>query len=190
MNVRNSFLMLAAAALLLFSCSGAARSQAREHLTPEEVELIQDAQILDKRIDVFIKAADRRVLALNTGSAADAKQVKKDSEKWGPLPTGTRSELVGDVARILDEAITNIDDVSMRDEKNPLIAKSLRKLAAAATRLVEQLKPAQTQMSAGSEGNSFDLLTENAESIVQAAAKLPPPSEKKKSKTEKSKETN
>jgi hypothetical protein len=117
--------------------------------------------------------------------------LKKDSESWGELPSGTRPELIGDIARIFDEAITNIDDVSSRDERNPLIAKALRKLATAATRALDQMKLAKAQAKGDAEASSLDLLTENAESIIQAANKLPPPAEKKtKSKTEKTKETN
>src|SRR5215510_5069498 len=103
----------------------------RDYLTPQEVDLIKEAQILDKRIDVFIKAAERRVLVINGGTApaANSKQAKKDAERWGELPTGSRAELVSDIARIVDAAIDNIDDVSMHDERNPLIGKSLRKLA-------------------------------------------------------------
>lgn len=165
--------------------------QGREHLTPQEIDLVKDAQELDKRIDIFIKAADRRMLVLSGGEAASAKQLKKDSELWGDLPAGSRAELIGDIAGIFDESITNIDDVSAHDEKNPLIAKALRKLAAAATRIVEQLKPAETQAKGEAELDSFEKLTEYAESILQAVNKLPPPPDKKsKTKSEKPKATN
>lgn len=168
--------------------------QGREHLTEREIDLVKDAQVLDKRIDVFIKAADRRLLALNgagASNAANSKQLKKDSESWGELPSGSRAQLIADIAGIFDEAITNIDDVSARDENNPLIEKALRKLAHAASSIVEQLKPAELQAKDDAELSSFDQLAENAESIVQAANKLPPPAEKKaKTKTEKPKATN
>jgi hypothetical protein len=158
-------------------------AQQRDHLTPQEVDLIKEAQILDKRIDVFIKAADRRLLVLKGGPAtanpANAKQLKKDSEKWGELPTGSRAELVGDIARILDEAITNIDDVSARDERNPLIAKSLRKLGTAVNSIMEQLKPLSTEAKSDAEVASFEMLNEDAQSILEALAKLPPEVEKK-----------
>jgi hypothetical protein len=178
--------------VLMLSCfPGAQAFQAREHLTPEEIDLVKEAQVIDKRIEVFIKAADRRMLVLSGADATSAKQVKKDLETWGELPSGSRAELIGDIARIFDEAITNIDDVSLSDEKNPLIPKALRKLAAAATRIVEQLKPAEAQAKGEAEINSFDQLAEYADSILQAANKLPPPVEKKgKTKTEKPKETN
>jgi acyl-CoA reductase-like NAD-dependent aldehyde dehydrogenase len=174
-----------------FSAIAAAPSQTRDHLTAEEQELVKDAQILDKRIEVFVKAADRRLLALNGVDAVNAKQLKKDSEKWGELPTGSRAELVRDIAKILDEAITNIDDVSARDERNPLIPKALRKLATEATRVVEVLQPLQAQAKGESEIASFEELMENAQSILQAANKLPPPVDKKeKGKGDKTKTSN
>ena len=158
-------------------------AQQRDHLTPQEVDLVKEAQLLDKRIDVFIKAADRRLLVLKGGPAtvnpANAKQLKKDSEKWGELPTGSRAELVSDIARILDEAITNIDDVSSRDERNPLIAKSLRKLGSAVNSIMEQLKPLSTEAKSDAEVASFEMLNEDAQSILEALAKLPPEVEKK-----------
>ena len=197
MKARPSVLLLALVVVLVF-CSAAIGFQAREHLTVQEIDLVKDAQVLDKRIEVFIKAADRRMLSLNGPSGtngtnpANAKQLKKDSEIWGDLPSGTRAELIGDIAGIFDEALTNIDDVSARDEHNPLIAKALRNLAAAASRIVEQLKPAEAQATGEAELNSFDQLTENAESILQAANRLPPPAVEKKGKgkAEKVKATN
>jgi len=161
-------------------------AQSRDHLTPQEVDLVKEAQELDKRIDVFVKAADRRLLALNGVDAASAKQLKKDAALWGELPTGSKAELVGDIARILDEAITNIDDVSSRDERNPLIAKALRKLAAETTRIIEQVSPLRSQAKSEGELASFQSLEENAQSILDAAKKLPPPVDKKKDKGNKS----
>jgi hypothetical protein len=169
--------LLCLAALIFSSSSGAVQS--RDHLTPEEVELVKDAQVLDLRIDIFVKAADRRLLVLTGVDAPSPKQLKKDSEKWGELPSGSRAELLGDIAKILDEAITNIDDVSARDEKNPLIPKALRKLAAGATRIFDQLRPLRDQAKGDAEIARFEELTENAESILEAAKKLPPPAEKK-----------
>src|ERR1700752_1148711 len=165
---------------ILFASTAVA--QQRDHLTPQEVDLVKEAQVLDKRIDVFIKAADRRLFVIKGGTAAtapNAKQLKKDAEKWGELPTGSRAELVSDIARILDEAITNIDDVSLRDERNPLIAKSLRKLATAVNTIMSDLKPMAVEAKAPGEVASFASLDEGAESILEAATKLPPEVEKK-----------
>jgi hypothetical protein len=178
--------------LLVFLCTYASvatiRAQSRDHLTVQEVDLVKDAQILDQRIEVFVKAAERRLLVLKGVDATSAKQLKKDSEKWGELPNGSRAELVADIAHILDEAITNIDDVSSRDGKNPLIAKALRKLAIEVGRIEEQLAPLRPQAKGEAEISSFELLNENAQSILEAANKLPPEVEKKtKAKNDKAK---
>src|SRR5215218_9907251 len=162
--------------------SKATTIQKRDHLTQQEVDLVKEAQLLDKRIDVFIKAADRRILVITGSAAANAKQLKKDSERWGELPTGSRAELVSDIARILDEAITNIDDVSSRDERNPLIGKSLRKLATAVNAIMGQLKPLSVEAKSDAEIASFELLNEDAKSILEAANKLPPEIDKKAKK--------
>jgi hypothetical protein len=160
-------------------------AQTRDHLTPQEVDLVKEAQILDKRIDVFIKAAERRVMVINGSAAANTKQLKKDSERWGELPTGSRAELVSDIARIFDEAITNIDDVSSRDERNPLIAKSLRKLAQSVNMIMAQLKPLTAEAKSDAEIASFELLNEDAQSILEAVNKLPPEVVDKKAKKNK-----
>ena len=158
------------------------QAQSRDHLTQQEVDLVKEAQMLDKRIDVFIKAAERRIMVINNSAAANAKLLKKDSERWGELPTGSRAELVSDIARILDEAITNIDDVSSRDERNPLIAKSLRKLAQSVNSIMAQLKPLATEAKTDAEVASFELLHEDAQSILEAATRLPPEVVDKKAK--------
>jgi len=154
-------------------------AQTRDHLTEQEVDLVKEAQILDKRIEVFVKAAERRVMVINGTAPPNTKQAKKDAERWGELPTGSRAELVGDIARIFDEAITNIDDVSSRDERNPLIPKALRRLAQAVNSIVEQLAPIQAQAKSDAEVASFELLNEDAQSIREAANKLPPEIDKK-----------
>jgi hypothetical protein len=167
--------------LLLFALLFAfpARAQSRDHLTPQEVLLIQDAQILDKRIEVFIKAAERRMQVLTGVQTIDAKQQKKDSELWGELPTGSHAELIDDIAKILEEAITNIDDVGMHDEKSPLLPKAVRKLAAAATQITNQLTPIKEQSKSAAELSAIEQALENCKEILDAANKLPPPSEPK-----------
>ena len=172
-------------AFTLVVCAGfvvQAATPQRDHLTPQEVDLVKEAQILDKRMDVFIKAAERRLMVINNSAAANAKLLKKDSERWGELPTGSRAQLVGDIARIFDEAITNIDDVSARDERNPLVPKSLRKLATAVNTIMGQLKPLSTEAKSDAEVASFEMLNEDAQSILEAANKLPPEVVDKKAK--------
>jgi hypothetical protein len=172
--------------IVLFAGSSFAHAapQQRDHLTQQEVDLIKEAQILDKRVDVFIKAAERRLLVINGSATAstNAKQLKKDSERWGELPTGSRADLISDIAKIFDEAITNIDDVVTRDDRNPLVAKSLRKLAQSVNSIMTQLKPLSTEAKSEAEIASFEMLNEDAQSILEAANKLPPEVVDKKAK--------
>lgn len=174
------FLLLLVVSLLLINTAVAQR----DSLTPQEVDLVKEAQILDKRTDVFIRAMERRVMVINGTAAAatNAKVLKKEAERWGDLPTGSRAELISDIARIVDEAITNIDDVALKDERNPLIGKSLRKLAASVTSIMDQLKPLSEQAKSEAEIGSFEQLNENAKSIFEAVGKLPPEVEKKAKK--------
>jgi hypothetical protein len=180
-------LLIAIALTLATDTNALNRSQGRDHFTDREIEQIKDTQILDKRMGVFVKAIERRLRVI-TGTTTDtAKQQKKDAELYGDLPTGSRAELISDIAKILDEAITNIDDVSSRDEKNPLIPSALRLLATEATRVVDQLRPFQAEAKSDADLASFEQVTENAESILSAANRLPPPTVKEKKKSDKSK---
>jgi hypothetical protein len=152
---------------------------ARDYLTPKEEERVKEAQILDKRIEVFIKAAERRLLVLTDRNAAASKQVQKELEKWGELPAGSRVELIMDIANIFDAAVTNIDDVALRDESNRLLPKALRRLAEAATRFQAQLAPMREQTQDDRERSAIEKVLENVQEILAAANKLPPPAEKK-----------
>lgn len=184
MNTRRSLLLILPAFFLIFSSQTLATTPQRDHLTPLEVDRVKEAQILDKRIDVFIKATERRLMVLFGTQAANTKQLKKDTELWGDLPTGSRAELLGDIARILDEAITNIDDVSSRDERNPLIPKALRKLEIAVNSIMTQVTPLKEQAKTDAEIANLESLYEGAQQILEAAKKLPPelPDTKKKKK--------
>lgn len=179
-------------ASLVFFPALAAHAQSRDHLTPKEVELIQDTQILDKRIEVFIRAIERRLMVMNGTVASNTKQVAKEAEIWGDLPKGTRADLLDDIAKILDEAITNIDDASTHDEKNPLLAKAVRRLGAEAAVLRDQLSPLKDQAKTEEELASLEHLLENGQSIIDASTKLPPPTpeQKGKKKPDKPKEKN
>ncbi len=155
--------MLLFALFIPFTATAAAPQ--REHLTPEEVELIRDTQELDKRTAVFIKAAERRLLALSDPSA---KQLKDDLEKWGEVK-GTRTQLLSDVARILDEAVVNIDDAHTHNQKSPLLRKALFKLSEASNRFIPQLVPLRAAAKDDSEREVLEQAIEQAQQIVEAA---------------------
>jgi hypothetical protein len=158
---------LSAALLLCLSLTATPAAQRREHLTPEEIEHVRDNQALDKRTSVFIRAAERRALML-TDPAAASRNAEKEKESWGEV-TGTRAQLLYDVARILDEAVTNIDDVSMRDPSSGLLRKSLYHLSQAASRLLPQLAPLREQVQEKAERDQLERALETAQEIIEAA---------------------
>jgi acyl-CoA reductase-like NAD-dependent aldehyde dehydrogenase len=183
--MKSKFYSALVTSLLLFVFSGVSSTLAlsaarRDYLTPKEEDQVKDAQIIDKRIEVFIKAAERRLQVLTNSSPATGKQAQKDLETWGELPKGTRAELILDIANILDAAITNIDDVAVRDEKNALISKALRKLAEAVARFQPQLTSMREQTKDEPERSAVDQAMGNIQEILAAAGKLPPEEKKKK----------
>jgi hypothetical protein len=174
-------LLIAVIAMLCFA--GFAGAQTRDFLTEPEVELVRENQVLDKRTDVFIKAIDRRFAIISGKVQAPAKKTQKDEEKWGSLPNGSRIQLLGDIAGILEAAISNIDDVSMHDEKSPLISRSLRKLTAASNGYLTQLNALKQQTKDDDEHAAIERALNFLGEIIEAGNKLPAPlPEKKKDK--------
>jgi len=168
-----------------FLVNGSVAAQTRDHLTDQETELVRFYQELDKRIDVFIKAIDRRFAIINGTTQPGGKKLVKDEPDWGELPKGTRAELLGDIAGILDEAITNLDDVSHRDSKNPLISRSLRKLTASTNGYLRQLAALKEQVKDPDEAAAIDRVADDAKQIIEVGGKLPaqaPEADKKKKK--------
>src|SRR5258708_6033929 len=168
-----------------FLVNGSVNAQTRDHLTDQETDLVRFYQELDKRIEVLIKAIDRRFAIINGTSQPAAKKLVKGEPDWGEPPRGTRAELLGDIAGILDEAITNLDDVSHRDEKNPLISRSLRKLTASANGYLRQLVLLRDQVKDPDELAAIERVADNAKQIIEVGTKLPAPGpepDKKKKK--------
>lgn len=175
-------LILIAVASLSFAAIASA--QPRDHLTDQETDVIRFHQQLDKRIDVFIKAMDRRFAIINGLEQAKTKKLDNEEPEWGDLPKGSRAQLLGDIASILDEAITNIDDVSRRDEKSPLISRSLRKLTAAANGYATQLRSLASQTKDADELSAIERVLQHADQIIEVGSQLPRPAADKKKKND------
>lgn len=150
-------------ALFVSLLASPAEAQKREHLTPEEIEFVRDNQELDKRTEVFIKAAERRMLAVTNSVEAS-----KEKEKWGEVK-GTRAQLFYDISKILDEAVVNVDDAAAHNPESPLLRKSLFKLAEAASRLLPQLNKLREGLQSEAEGDNLERALETAQEILEAA---------------------
>lgn len=149
-----------------------ATGQQRDHLTDAETDLVRFYQEIDKRTDVFIKAADRRFAIINGAAQPATKKLVKDEPEWGDPPKGNRTELLGDIAGILDEAITNIDNVASRDAKNPLLSRSLRKLSTAANGYLNQLNSIKTKVSDPDEVAALERVGDEVKEIMDASGHL------------------
>lgn len=183
----NALLLFALVAVSLMPVTGshaASGAQKREHLTEQETDMVRDTQELDRRIALFAKIAERRVAAVTSAADAPAPSAK-DVEKWGELPKGTRGQLFGDLARILDEAINNIDDVAARSPNNSLIPKALRHLSEASARFLAQLAPLRTNTATEGEREAIEQAIEHLEQIIDAAKKLPEETTEKKGEKKK-----
>ena len=100
------------------------------------------------------------------------KKAQKDEPDWGDNPKGTRTQLLGDVAGILDEAINNIDNAAAHDPKNPLVTRALRKLNKAANGYVEQLNSLKTKTTDADEIAAIERINDEAKEIIQASGHL------------------
>lgn len=151
----------------------------RDHLTYEEIELVREVQELDNRMEIYVKAIDRRFLVLYNDNS-QAKQIEKDQKKWGELPKGTRLELLLDVKKILQEAIDKIDDVADHDAKSALIPYAVHILADGARRFIPELEKLQAAATDKREkGVIYDAINFSNQ-IIEAAEKIPKPTEKRK----------
>lgn len=153
---------------LIFLFHLSVQAQKRDHLTEQEVDLVREAQEIDLRIQVFIKAADRRLLVLTTPNAT---QKPKEEEVWGPLPKGTRLELLNDYKRILEEAEEKLDDAYERGASNPKIPKALSKFKEGVTKHIAQLRAFASQVTEPKEQRALAEAIEEAETVTKGALK-------------------
>lgn len=93
-----------------------------DYLTEEEANHVREAQPIDVRVKVFMKIAERRLLAAEDPQAP---QVKKDEADWGHLPTGSRTEMLRQYSRAIEETITNFEDAYDRNPKDERLLKAL-----------------------------------------------------------------
>ncbi len=194
LNVRRTHVLVLFCLLTFAFCLSDANAQRRDFLTDAEIELVRDAQEIDRRIEVLVHAADRRFDLLKIDVSKPVG--KKESEAWGDLPKGERLDLLFDIKRLLQKANDDIDNISERPDsailpypevKNPktlaeLFPAAVRHLASAASRykpaLQKELDATTDQMQKGVILDSID----SCNAILEAVTKLPAVVEKKKKK--------
>ena len=159
----------------------------RDYMTDDEVELVRDAQDIDTRIDVLTKMIDRRFALLNI-DVGGAPVPSKETSKWGPAPTGTQTELIDDIKRLLEKAIDDIDNTAMhpvdyaadksRSEKQKAkdaqrFPSAVRKLAAAARRYEPPLKTLSDKTTDEKQKGLILAALDFCDEIISASTKVP-----------------
>jgi hypothetical protein len=167
------FFAVMACAMLFFAA--AASAQKRDNLTAAEVEIVRDAQEIDKRVSVMVKAVDRRLAVLSGSTADPAKMGKlpKNAPDWGDLPTGTHAQLFWDIEHILDESINDIDDIATREPDNKLMMKADKMLGEACARILPELRSYAEKSTDDKEKMSLENAIEYAQSVVDSLKKVP-----------------
>lgn len=181
-NLKPALFILTALLCIAFAGAHPASAQKRDHLNAMEIELVRDAQEIDRRTEIFAKAIDRRFIVLNNDTT-QAKQIEKDAEMWGELPSGTHLQLLTDIRKILAEAIEKIDDVAAHGKTDtPIFAKAVRKLAAAADKYLPAFKSSLDKTVDEKEKGAILASIEYCEQIIEASAKVPKEEPKNRSK--------
>jgi hypothetical protein len=178
------FLASAFAAILFaaFVFPSNANAQKRDYMSEAEADIVRFEQEIDRRVDVLVTMIDRRFAVLNNQPSP----VKKDSEKWGEPPQGTRLELLSDISKLLQKAIDDIDDVAAHERMDSkLFPKAMKNLSAAAERYLVQLKTEYDKIEGEKERGTILGSIESCQQIIEASAKIPKdlPKEDKKKKT-------
>lgn len=179
--MKNKFTLCSLIVILCFVSflSDSANAQRRDNLTAEEIELIRDIQELDLRMGIYVKAIDRRFMVID-GDTSQAKQIEKDKDKWGELPTGTRSELFLDIKLILQEAIDKVDDVAAIDPKSVLIPPAVHILSDACKRFIPKFQAYLEKPEDKKDVGSLYKSVEFCNQIIEASEKVPRVNEKGK----------
>jgi hypothetical protein len=152
-------------------------AQKRDSLTETEADLIREAQQIDLRIVLFIKAIDRRFMLVANPNAT---QTEKELEKFGELPKGTKTQFLRDIERLLDESINNIDDTAKIDLKNKLLPKAMKNLVEGCKRFLPILTAHDEKTTDKAEKVSIANAVEYCNQIIEAQSKLPEPEPAKK----------
>jgi len=116
-------LICAAGPMPGFSATSAGPGQeSLDYLTEQEVENVREAQLIDLRVKVFMKIAERRLLRAEDPQAPPA---NKDEADWGDLPSHSRADLLRQYGRAIEETITNFEEAYDRNPNDERLLKAL-----------------------------------------------------------------
>ncbi|NNE67881.1 MAG: hypothetical protein HKN33_15060 [Pyrinomonadaceae bacterium] len=178
-------ILFALITVVVFTASSMVQAQRRDHLTDEEIELVRDVQEVDKRMEIFVKAIERRLWVIEGKEKLTEEQLKrieKDDDKWGPLPEGTKVQLLSDIEKILNEAIDKLEDVYDREPKNALVPYALYVIADYSESLIPKLQALAENNEDIRELGLLESAANHCQNILEARANVPRPTKKRPKK--------
>ncbi len=110
----------------------------KEFLTPQEITKIQDAQEIEKRIKIYMEAAELRI------KSAEDRLNGKESAEGDPLEFFTVDDMLDGYYRIIRSVMLNLDDAAQKRgtdaSKLTKALKNLKDTTERAGRQLEELK--------------------------------------------------
>lgn len=94
--------------LMFLAGSPSISAQAKEFLTPLEIEKVQEAQEIDQRIKVYMEAADLRL------RSAEDRLGGKESTPGDPMEFFSVEEMIDGYYAIIRSAMYNLDDAARK----------------------------------------------------------------------------
>jgi hypothetical protein len=140
-----------------------------DYLTEEEDDHVRQAQAPDERVKVFMKIADRRLLAITAPPAPpsvdkkDQKKLEEEVREWGALPKLTRVELLQHYARAIAECMNKLEDAYERNPKSSALAKALAHLRDATDKHLQTLRSLARELKDENETSALRQAVEEAE---------------------------
>jgi uncharacterized membrane protein YccC len=140
-----------------------------DYLTEEEDDHVRQAQAPDERVKVFMKIADRRLLAITAPPAPppvdkkDQKKIEEEVREWGALPKLTRAELLQHYARAIAECMNKLEDAYERNPKSSALAKALAHLRDATDKHLQTLRSLAPELKDETETSALRQAVEEAE---------------------------
>jgi len=188
MRFNHHHLVMVTAVFVVATLSRAARAAPqKEFLTPLEITKIQDAQEIEKRIKIYMEAAELRL------KSAQERLTGKEAAEGDPLEYYTVEDMLDGYYRILKSVMLNLDDAAQRPGTDPSkltkALKNLKDTTERATKQLEELKKIAEDKKLEKVWNltnqAIDINNGAREGAELALAKRPDSSEKTKGKPQK-----
>ncbi len=154
---------------------------AREFLTPQEIEKIQDAQEIDQRIKIYMEAASLRL------KTAEERLNGQESSPGDPLEFFTVEEMIDGYYRIMKSVMSNLDEAASRPStERKTLSKALENLKDSTEKGLKELsilkkiaEDKQKEELWNLVNNALDIAAGAHEGADSALSHMPPPAKSK-----------